>query len=159
MNEQAPAADDSGQSDQPEPAAAADLVLSDAEGEEESEPPPPEPEWEVPVGVEQVILRFNEMHRAVFQAVRLEIGAGAVNFVRSCCIELAKADPLEGVQLHDDGSWDVQGLKRVIVERSIDDPWPAYQAVLDQEFDSLQPHLGEARASELQREIWEIEQA
>jgi hypothetical protein len=119
-----------------------------------------EPEYEVPPGVEQVILRFNAMHRIVYRAVRSEIGAGAVNFVRSCRLEACQelADPLEDVELHADGSWDVRGLKRVIVEQGIEDAWPAYQRVLEQEFVSLQPHLGATRADQLKQEIWEVEQ-
>jgi hypothetical protein len=140
---------------QPVETSAEETVVEEVEEEEAP------PQWEVPAGVEDVILRFNAMHRLVFRAVRTEIGAGAANFVRSCCekIPAADPDPLEGVQLHSDGSWDIDDLKRVIVEKSIDDPWPTYQAVLDQEFVSLQPHLGKVRAGELKQQIWEIEGA
>jgi hypothetical protein len=117
--------------------------------------------WRLPDGVGEVIERFNAMHRVVYRAVRTEIGAGAVNFVRSCCGRVADetADLVEGVELRADGSWDVDGLKKVILAKRIEDPWPAYQRVLDAEFVSLQPHLSEDRAGELRRKILDIENA
>jgi hypothetical protein len=67
-------------------------------------------------------------------------------------------DPVEGVELFADGSWDVAGLKKVIAEKQIADPWAIYQRVLDEEFVSLRPHLGDVRADELKQKIWEIQQ-
>jgi hypothetical protein len=119
-----------------------------------------EPELDLPDGVEDTIVRFNAMHRVVYRAVRSEIGAGASNFVRSCCEQVARVapDPVEGVELFADGSWDVAGLKKVIAAKQIEDPWEIYQRVLDEEFVSLQPHLGDVRAERLKQKIWEIEQ-
>jgi hypothetical protein len=76
-----------------------------------------------------------------------------VNFVRSCCTRLAcgSSDPLSDVELHADGSWDVEGLKKILDDMRIDDPWPAFRQLLDAEFGSLVPHLGQTRASELRR--------
>jgi hypothetical protein len=127
----------------------------------ESEEPLPEPELELPPDVDDVIERFNAMHRIVFLAVRSEVGAGATNFIRSSCARAAEKapDPVEGVGLHPDGSWDVDGLKRVISAEGIDDPWVVYQGVLDEEFVALHPLLGSARADELKQKIWEIQQA
>ena len=106
-----------------------------------------------------MIQRFNAMHRIVYRAVKTEVGAGATNFVRSCCLRVARdvPDPVEGVQLYTDGTWDIEGLKQVIVDKGLEDPWQSYQRVLDQEFISLQPHLGDARAGELRQRIWEIQ--
>jgi hypothetical protein len=119
-----------------------------------------EAELDLPDGVEETIVRFNAMHRVVYRAVRSEIGAGAANFVRSCCVQVARdaPDPVEGVELFADGSWDVAGLKKVIAEKQIADPWAIYQRVLDEEFVSLRPHLGDVRADELKQKIWEIQQ-
>lgn len=119
-----------------------------------------EAEPDLPDGVGETIVRFNAMHRVVYRAVRSEIGAGAANFVRSCCVQVARdtPDPVEGVELFADGSWDVAGLKKVIVEKQIEDPWKVYQRVLDEEFVSLRPHLGDVRADELKQKIWEIQQ-
>ena len=65
--------------------------------------------------------------------------------------------PRRRVELRADGTWDVDGLKRVILEKRVTDPWPSYQEVLDAEFVSLQPHLGEDRACELRRKILDLE--
>jgi hypothetical protein len=111
--------------------------------------------------LEEVIVRFNALHREVYRAVRAEIGAGAVNFVRSCCARLASgsADPLARVPLLHDGSWDVEGLKDVLREMRIDDPSPAFRQLLDVEFGSLVPHLGPSRARELRRSLDQLEPA
>ncbi len=116
--------------------------------------------WESPADQDQIIQRFNAMHRIVFRTVRSEIGAGAVNFVRSCCCNLADdvPDAVEGVELYIDGSWNAEGLKSVIENKRIEDPWPAYQALLDSEFLTLVPLLGETAAAELKRRIWEVPQ-
>ncbi len=116
--------------------------------------------WELPADLDQIIQRFNAMHRIVFRAIRAEIGAGAVNFVRSCCCGMPEdvPDPVEGVELYVDGSWSADGLQAVVVEKRIEEPWPAYQAVLDREFVTLLPLLGETAAAELKRRIWEVEQ-
>lgn len=120
-----------------------------------------EPDWPLPEGVDRVISRFNAMHRVVFRAIKAEVGAGAANFVRSCCIKLPRdmTDPVEGVDLNWDGAWDVDGLKRAIGLKRIEDPWPAYQGVLDAEFVSLEPHLGSRRSDTLKRKILEIERS
>jgi hypothetical protein len=117
--------------------------------------------WEPPAAVDQVIQRFNAMHRLVFRTIRTEVGAGAVNFVRSCCCGMSDdvPDPVEDVELYVDGSWSAEGLKTVIVEKRIEEPWLAYQAVLDREFITLLPILGERAAAELKRKIWEVQQA
>jgi len=106
-----------------------------------------------------IIDRFNAMHRVVYTAVRAEIGAGAVNFVRSCCGHEADDTPdlLAGVELQSDGTWNPEALKNVIVELQIDDPWSAYEQVLDREFVLLAPHLGQSRATKLKERIWAIQ--
>jgi hypothetical protein len=107
-----------------------------------------------------MIEKFNSMHRIVYSAVRTEIGAGAVNFVRSCCGKFKDDVPdlLEGVELQADGSWDPKALKNVIVELKIEDPWSAYEQLLDREFVLLAPHLGQARAEKLKERILAIQQ-
>jgi hypothetical protein len=45
----------------------------------------------------------------------------------------------------------------VIVELQIDDPWSAYEQVLDREFVLLAPHLGQSRATKLKERIWAIQ--
>ncbi len=114
-----------------------------------------EPEWEGPPDLEDVVHRFNAMHRVVYRAVRSEIGAGAVNFVHSCCERVGPqcSEALAGVDLHSDGSWDAEALKRVVRFKHIENPWPVYQMMLDQIYLQLRPHLGEARAEELKERI------
>jgi hypothetical protein len=128
-------------------------------GGDEPEPARVEPELEPePASPEllRAILRFNAMHRVLYRALRTEIGAGAVNFVRSCCATAGTEDVLEGVELHPDGTWDEPSLARAARERQIEDPWPAYRRLLDREYLQLKPHLGDERALELKQRIWEV---
>lgn len=122
---------------------------------------PAGPAWAPSAGLDELIGRFNAMHQVIYRLVRAEIGAGAINFVRSCCAKPAVSgvDPLSGATLRADGSWDQQSLKRAVEEQRIDDPWPMYQRLIDREMDLLRAHLGEATTARLRREIEEIEKA
>ena len=145
-----------GNRDSDEPPAVRSINLDIDAGEVEDRPA-----WELPDDVDEIIERFNAMHRIVFRAIRAEIGAGAVNFVRSCCGDMTgkAVDPVAGVDLYVDGSWDADGLKLVVVEKRIEEPWPVYQAVLDREFVTLLPILGESQAAQLKQRIWEVQQS
>jgi hypothetical protein len=117
--------------------------------------------WDPPRDVEQVIARFNSIQRVIYRALRAEIGAGAANFVRSCVIRVSEesSDPVNGTEMQDDGTWDVDGLKRVIAERQLHDPWAEYRRLIDAEVDTLRDHISATRAAELTRQIETVEQA
>jgi hypothetical protein len=138
-------------------AIAPDWNIPGSEGES-TPPEEAEPEWEGPADLDDVVRRFNEMHRVVYRAVRAEIGAGAVNFIHACCTRLGAecAEVVENVELHPDGSWDPDGLKLAIRSRHIEDPWPVYQTVLDQVYVELKPHLGGGKAESLKARILEM---
>ncbi len=114
-----------------------------------------EREWEAPRDLSAVVERFNAMHRVIFRALKAEIGAGAGNFVRSCCalLDADVVSVLEGVALHPDGGWDVDGLERTVRTRRIADPWIAYQQILEGIYERVRPCLGPARAEELKTRI------
>ena len=124
-----------------------------------AEPAATEPEWEGPDDLDSVVERFNAMHRVIYRAVRAEVGAGSVNFVRSCC---GRGGPecdaaLDGVDLRSDGTWDVDGLKGVVRSRHIEEPWPVYQKVLDRVYLDLKPLLTESRADALKERILDLQ--
>lgn len=114
-----------------------------------------EPQFEPPADVDEVIGRFNNIQRLVYRAVRAEVGAGAVNFIRSCCEQLSEqtSDSLQGVELQADGSWSAEDLRRAIVDNRISDPWSEYRKLIEIELDVLKEHLGEAQASALRQEM------
>lgn len=122
---------------------------------------PAAPDWEPPGDLEAVISRFNAVHRLVYRAVRSEVGAGAVNFVRSCCTRLEResADLVLEAELNADGSWDEGSLRRSILGRRVADPWSIYEQLIDQELELLRGHLGESRMMELCERIRQVEQA
>ena len=116
--------------------------------------------WELPGGLEAIIEQFNAMQRVVYRAIRAEVGAGAANFIRSCCdTTAASIDPLKGAELQSDGSWDTEGLKRAVTEHRISDPRLVYEELIDREIDLLRAHIGDARVLELERQIERVEQA
>jgi hypothetical protein len=113
-------------------------------------------EWEPPEDLDLSISRFNAMQRLVYRTVRSEVGAGAANFIRSCCDEDSGPNPIEGAELHSDGTWDSEGLRRQVVEHRIEDPWELYRQLIDRELDVLRSHVGEAKIVELQRQVEKV---
>jgi hypothetical protein len=140
-------------------AEATQIIPRDAVERSLAQPEPePEEEFEPPSDLEQIIARFNSTQRLVYRAIRAEVGAGAVNFIRSCCDQISPAPPesLLEVELQPDGSWSEEDLKRAVIEKRISDPWSEYRKLIEIELEVLKEHLGEARALELQRQVEEV---
>lgn len=114
---------------------------------------PAEDAWQPPADLEQTMTRFNAMQRLVYRTVRSEVGAGAANFIRSCCDEDDRPNPIEGTELQADGTWDTEGLRRQVLEHRIEAPWELYRQLIERELDVLRSHIGEARTVELQRQV------
>ena len=111
--------------------------------------------WEPPVDLDRQISVFNAGQRVVFRTIRAEVGAGAANFVRSCCGDQgADIAPLfRHAELQTDGTWEVDGLRRAVVEGRISDPSSRYRRLLNQEMEMLKIHIGEARIITLQEQV------
>jgi len=111
--------------------------------------------WTPPTDLAEQIARFNARQRVLYRTLRAEVGAGAVNFVRSCCGKVAAdtVDPFEGVELHPDGTWDAGALARAAQDHRLDDPSTEYDRLLALEFELLRIHIGEARAQALQEQM------
>jgi hypothetical protein len=120
---------------------------------------PDSADWAPPEDLEQAISKFNAVQRVVYRTVRMELGAGAANFIKACCFGEQGADPLACSELLSDGSWDAEGLKQAIHELRIDDPWGEYQRVIEREIDLLREHIGDARAHDLLQRVHELDQA
>jgi hypothetical protein len=120
-----------------------------------------EDDWECPEETDRAIARFNAVQRVVYRTVRAEVGAGAINFIRSCCSRLPEdnADALEGVDLQADGSWDAEGLRNAIRALRLEDPSSLYLDLIDHEIEQLRQFIGEARVVELQRQVEQVAQA
>ena len=117
--------------------------------------------WECPEGVDRAIARFNAVQRVVYRTLRAEVGAGAINFIRSCCSQLPEdnADALDGVDLQADGSWDAEGLRNAIRALRLEDPSSLYQDLIEHEIDQLRQFIGDAKVVELQKQVEQVEQA
>ena len=111
--------------------------------------------WTPPEDLESTIARFNARQRVLYRTIRAEIGAGAVNFIRSCCGKVASAptDPFEGVDLRNDGTWDADALRQAAIDQKLEDPWAEYERLLELEFDLLKIQIGEARAQALREQM------
>jgi hypothetical protein len=112
-------------------------------------------DWDPPEDVDRQIARFNAMQRVVYKTVRLEVGAGAANFVRSCSDSDSPeaVDPLEGAEMLADGSWDSESLRRAILQLRIENPWSEYQNLIEKEIQLLRGQIGDARALRLENEV------
>jgi hypothetical protein len=118
-------------------------------------------DWDPPEDLDQVISRFNAAQRVVYRTVRAEVGAGAVNFIRSCCAQVggADGDAVAGVDMQADGSWDAAGLRNAVHALRLEDPWMRYQRLIDREIDLLRQFIGESRVVDLQREVAMVERS
>ena len=118
-------------------------------------------DWECPEETDRAIAQFNAVQRVVYRTVRAEVGAGAINFIRSCCSQLPEdnADALGGVDLQADGSWDAEGLRNAIRALRLEDPSSLYLNLIDHEIEQLRQFIGEARVVELQRQVEQVAQA
>jgi hypothetical protein len=114
--------------------------------------------WEPPGDLEQAIARFNEVHRVVWRTLRMEVGAGAANFVRSCCAPDAPdaLDPVGETLLQPDGTWCPVGLREVAQRARLSDPWQAYRRVVEMEIARLRDHVGAESAARLERQLGEL---
>jgi hypothetical protein len=122
---------------------------------------PVDDDWECPEETDRAIARFNAVQRVVYRTVRAEVGAGAINFIRSCCSHLPEdnADALEGVDLQADGSWDAEGLRNAIRVLRLEDPSSLYENLIQHEIDQLRQFIGESKVVELQKQVEQVEQA
>ena len=107
--------------------------------------------WEPPADLDAHIASFNARHVILFRALRVEIGAGATNFVRSCRVALdpGVSEMFASAGLRADGSWDSAELKRSVIEHRIANPGVGFTLLLESEIQKLRIHLGDEKAAAL----------
>ncbi len=110
------------------------------------------------VELDRAILRFNRLHRLLYRAIRSEVGAGTANFIHACRGRLDEdhGELFAESRLLPDGSWDPEGLKKILRERRVGEPWPGLQGLLDREFEMLRPQIDEGRVKALHDQLSEI---
>lgn len=112
--------------------------------------PPFAPAEDLPNHIE----RLNARQRIVFRTIRAEVGAGAANFVRSCCGRSSSgADPFDGLTLRADGTWDADELRDAVVRHRLEEPAAVYDRLIELEFEMLREQIGEARANALREQV------
>jgi hypothetical protein len=131
-----------------------DYAEGERDGDAEDETAP-EPAWDPPAGLDGEIATFVARHKAVFRVIRSEVGAGAVNFVRSCQSALGdEVGELLGLaELHQDGSWDPAELRLLVCERRIPDAAERLRALIDREVSTLRMQIGERRTQALVEQL------
>lgn len=137
---------------QPPPAAPPEPV---AEHIPEPEPLPELPPWEPPVGMDDEIARFNARHKIVFGEIRKEIGAGAVNFVKSCRAPLGDraANLFASLELQADGTYDPASLRRAVAEARFEEAPEAFRGLIGQELSRLGLAIGDKRLAALRERL------
>ena len=115
--------------------------------------------WEPPENLDETISRFNTIQRLVYSTVRSEVGAGAANLIRACCTDEVQPNLIDDTELQSDGTWDIEGLRRQVLENRIEDPWELYRQLIDRELDVLKTHVGEAKVVELQRHVERVSES
>jgi hypothetical protein len=111
--------------------------------------------FEEPETLAEAIDRLNDRQRVMFRAIRAEIGAGAVNFVRSCADNIVVDDgsPFEEAELESDGSWNRETLREAVVRHRIDDPETGYRQLIEDQVEMLRGQIGDRRARQLTYEL------
>ena len=111
--------------------------------------------FEEPETLAEAIDRLNDRQRVMFRAIRAEIGAGAVNFVRSCAdnIVVDAGSPFEEAELEPDGSWNRDTLREAVVRQRIDDPETGYRQLIEDQVAMLRVQIGDRRAHQLTLEL------
>ena len=104
---------------------------------------------------------LNACQRTVYRVVRAEVGAGAANFVRFCGEKLPDGfgAVFSHVELQEDGSWDVVGLRAALRRKGPGDLHAGFGRLIEKELEMVQVHLGPERADALRRKIEELENA
>ncbi len=123
-----------------------------------AEPSPQEPSEDPIVDLEGAIVRFNQLHRVLYRAIRAEVGAATANFIQACRGDLGEGlgELFETSRLLPDGTWDPEGLKKGIRQRRVREPWSRLERLLDREFEMLKPQIGEARVKALHDQMSEL---
>ncbi len=132
----------------------------DAETEVDIEPEATsQPSWTPPEQLDEMIASFNTLQRVIHRVVRTEVGAGAGNFIRSCCSLVASAELVDGVELHTDGTWDAKELRAAVIEHRIESPQEDYDGLIDAQTVRLEELIGKDRADDLQRRLERVKEA
>jgi hypothetical protein len=128
---------------------------SGSPGVVEASPPPEDPIADL----ERAITRFNHLHRVLYRAIRSEVGAGAANFIHACRVGLAadQGEIFQGSRLLPDGTWDPEGLRQAVRERTEHGVWSGFEGLLARELEMLRPQIDEARAQALREQLGELE--
>lgn len=81
------------------------------------------------------IADFNELHRYLFEMLRIEIGTGVGNFLTKILKRAMEKSPLifEGIQMNEYGELDAEALKASIQGNMIDDYSEAFDWLLNEE--------------------------
>lgn len=135
---------------------APEIEGADADGEPEAADEPEatcDPAWVAPVDLEEAIAELNDRQRVVFRTVRMEIGAGAANFVRSNCAADEADGPVAGVELRADGSWDPDALRDAARAAGLAEPREVYRGLIEAQIVALEPLLGADRCARLRRHV------
>lgn len=115
--------------------------------------PPLDP---VPPEILEEVDRFNRRHTLVFQEIRLEIGAGARNFVVTCLRRLGPfGAPFEGQVPDRNGIFDREPLGRSLQANWSGPPREALEGLIDMEVGLVSDLLAPARRSALMRALLE----
>ena len=94
------------------------------------------------------------MQRVIYSTVRAEVGAGAANVIRGCCLQGTENMPILGESvLLADGSWDATALQRAALEARVAEPGFEYQGLIRRQLGALRPHLRAAQLHALEQQI------
>ena len=123
------------------------------------EPPAPAEPAEVPEAViRKDISNFNELHRYMFEMLRIEMGAGVGNFLTKILKKAAEMSPLifEGIRMNEYGELDAEALQANVQGNLVDDYAGAFEWLLSEERETAASFLDRKRIDTIEAGLQKI---
>lgn len=117
--------------------------------------PAADPDYEPDAGILAALRSFNDDHRKIFDATRVEIGAGTVNFLQNSRWRLREdqARVLRDGHITRTGNWDPETLERSLHERGVDEAKAVLEALIRAELETVREVLPAHRFARLEEEV------
>ncbi|HSP06432.1 MAG TPA: DUF4388 domain-containing protein [Acidobacteriota bacterium] len=145
-----------------EPGAAPTVEISFSDLAEFTEEMParaPAEEAVVPeASIRKDIAHFNELHRYMFEMLRIEMGTGVGNFLTKILKKAMEKNPLvfEGVRMNEYGELDSEALHASIQGNLVDDYTPAFDWLLAEEHATASAFLDTKRVDAIEAGLQKI---
>lgn len=123
-------------------------------------PPSPPSETQAEDTLRKEIAKFNELHRYIFEMLRIEMGAGVGNFLTKILKKAMEQSPLifEGIRMNEYGELDAEALQASIQGNLVEDYTGAFQWLLEEERAKAAAFLDKKRVEAIETGLHKIQE-